>query len=421
MTATPTLAPAPIFSNATFSYDGDGKRVKLVMQTNIGSTTSYFVGNYYEVVVTDTGTQVNKYYYAGSQRVAMRKNGTLNFIIGDHLGSTSLVTDASGTVINETKYKAWGETRYSSGNEMTKYQYTGQYSYTNDFGLMYYGARWYDSSLSRFAQADTIVPSGVQGYDRYAAMNNNPIKYIDPSGHLPTNCGPDNIYCGGLPENNYYSQQTSNSSSSSSIAQPATDVTEWLANELIIQWDNNDLLSPAYCGEMMSSLECASFRFGSLYGSHLDFFGNKGIYNIKIPMKERFPNQAVTLCGAQDCRWVDYSTPGNIMFGVLSARRGISQPIAWVFGGLLEIKDSIENKTPYTGTPSALFDNPGDKSAVDWGWQFAQNHPDGFTFEQFQNALTTDALESFQDPPSGIYSSPQSQPNIYPPGYFLNQ
>ncbi len=39
----------------------------------------------------------------------MRKNGTLNFILGDHLGSSSLVTDSSGAVMNESKYKAWGE------------------------------------------------------------------------------------------------------------------------------------------------------------------------------------------------------------------------------------------------------------------------------------------------------------------------
>jgi len=161
------------------------------MNTNIATTTTYFVGGHYEVA----NGVVTKYYYAGSQRIAMRTNGTLNYILGDHLGSTSLVTDSSGNVISQQYYKAWGETRYASGTSPTKYQYTGQYSYTADFGLHFYNARWYDSSLSRFAQADTVVPAGVQGYDRYAYVNNSPIRYTDPTGHL---CEDENTwgYCG---------------------------------------------------------------------------------------------------------------------------------------------------------------------------------------------------------------------------------
>ena len=45
-----------------------------------------------------------------------------------------------------------------------------------------------DPYLARFAQADTIVPGGVQGYDRYAYVLNNPVRYNDPSGHNE-NCG----------------------------------------------------------------------------------------------------------------------------------------------------------------------------------------------------------------------------------------
>jgi RHS repeat-associated protein len=59
---------------------------------------------------------------------------------------------------------------------------------TEGFGLMFYGARFYDPQLGRFTQADTIIPGGVQGLDRYAAMNNNPVRYNDPSGHN-ADCG----------------------------------------------------------------------------------------------------------------------------------------------------------------------------------------------------------------------------------------
>lgn len=146
----------------------------------VSTTTTYFVGGHYEVA----NGVVTKYYFAGSQRIAMRQNGTLNYLLGDHLGSTSLTTDANGIVISEMRYKAWGETRYASGTTPTKYTYTGQYSYVSDFGLHFYNARWYDSSLSRFAQADTVVTGGVQGLDRYAYTSNSPINYVDPTGNM---------------------------------------------------------------------------------------------------------------------------------------------------------------------------------------------------------------------------------------------
>jgi RHS repeat-associated protein len=117
----------------------------------------------------------------------MRTNGTLNYLLGDHLGSTSLTTNVSGQIVSELRYRAWGETRYTSGTTPTKYTYTGQYSYTPDFGLMYYGARWYDPSLGRFNQPDTIVPdpNNPQAWDRYAYTFNNPVRYVDPDGHFP--------------------------------------------------------------------------------------------------------------------------------------------------------------------------------------------------------------------------------------------
>ena len=150
---------------ASFTYDADGKRVKSVMD---GETT-LFVGAHYEV---KNGNQITQYYLAGTTRVAMRKytipqNMTVEYLLSDHLGSTSLTTDANGAKILELRYKAWGEVRATwTANPTTTpaykspaYTYTGQYSYSipfgdmddpttsgvaEGFGLMYYGARFYD-------------------------------------------------------------------------------------------------------------------------------------------------------------------------------------------------------------------------------------------------------------------------------------
>jgi RHS repeat-associated protein len=61
-------------------------------------------------------------------------------------------------------------------------QVTGQ-RLESTIGLYYYGARWYDPAAGRFIQADSIVPGGVQGLDRYAYVGNNPVRYTDLSGH----------------------------------------------------------------------------------------------------------------------------------------------------------------------------------------------------------------------------------------------
>jgi RHS repeat-associated protein len=73
-----------------------------------------------------------------------------------------------------------------NGSMPTTFRYIGQRQEPG-IGLYYYGAMWYDAGLGRFVSADTIVPGtgNPQAWDRYAYVNNNPLRYIDPSGHVP--------------------------------------------------------------------------------------------------------------------------------------------------------------------------------------------------------------------------------------------
>ena len=177
--------------SATFTFDGDGRRVKSV----VNGETILFAGGHFEL----KGNEVTKYYFAVASRIAVRKyivpqSSTLTYLAGDHLGSTSLAVDASTGEVIQTRYKPWGEVRYTTPSKTlpTRYTFTGQYSYVSDdatdlgnagFGLMFYNARWYDPLTGRMSQADSIVPGGVQGLDRYAYVANNPVVYTDPSGH----------------------------------------------------------------------------------------------------------------------------------------------------------------------------------------------------------------------------------------------
>ena len=116
-----------------------------------------------------------------NQRVAMRNDERAYLLFSDHLGS-SLLVRADGTEAEKAYYLPWGGTRGEEAITSTDYGYTGQ---MREDDIYYYGARWYDPAIGRFMQADTIVPLQVQGtqaFDRYAYVNNNPVKYVDPSG-----------------------------------------------------------------------------------------------------------------------------------------------------------------------------------------------------------------------------------------------
>jgi hypothetical protein len=147
----------------------------------------------------------------------------------------------------------------------------------------------------------------------------------------------------------------------------------------------------------------------------LNQFGNNARYDIKKNMQEMIGDEVV-LCGIDGCAWVDYSTPGNILYGYLSGERGIPQGISLVAAGARQILDG-ESKWEWYKT---LGEDPRDKAAVDFGYSLYQKYPEGITTEQFQAELTQSVLQSFQPPDIMPASTPLPQENMYPPGIFLN-
>lgn len=124
----------------------------------------------------------------------MRVDGTLYYVLKDHLGSASVVTNASGTTVGEDRFYPFGETRFTTGTMYTDKLFTGQREMRRpepvegaELGIYHYGARFYSPALGRFISADTIVPGAAnpQNLNRFSYVLNNPVKYIDPSGHRP--------------------------------------------------------------------------------------------------------------------------------------------------------------------------------------------------------------------------------------------
>jgi RHS repeat-associated protein len=177
-----------------FVYDGDGVRTTTMVtpydEEGLPETptlTAYYFGGAYEV----TGGNIKKYYNFGGQSILRENDGSLKYLLTDHLGSVVAVTDDTGTLISEQRYLPFGGVRTDVGSiTQTDFGYTGQRNLDSEIGLMDYRARFYSSSLGRFIQPDTIVPDPInpQALNRYAYTLGNPIKFKDPSGH-GVDCG----------------------------------------------------------------------------------------------------------------------------------------------------------------------------------------------------------------------------------------
>ena len=163
-------------ATATMSYDEGGTRVK-----KASTSTTYYVSDLYEV----KDGVATKYITAGNLKLAEITNNSTYYYHSDHLGSSAIMTDATGAVVEKTEYMPFGAVRSHTGTTVTNYKYTGQ-ELDPESGLYYFKSRYYDSALGRFIQPDSIYPNIYipQELNGYSYCGNNPMIYTDPDGHV---------------------------------------------------------------------------------------------------------------------------------------------------------------------------------------------------------------------------------------------
>ena len=166
-------------TTTTLLYDGTGARAK----KTVGSTITYYIGDHYEI----KGGVIYKYIFAGNLRVAQIAGSTVSYFHKDHLGSSTIMTNSSGTQIESTNYEPFGGTRAHTGTTTSGYKFTDQ-ELDAENGLYNYDARLYDPVMGRFISSDTVIPEpyNPQSLNRYSYCLNNPLIYIDPNGHVAT-------------------------------------------------------------------------------------------------------------------------------------------------------------------------------------------------------------------------------------------
>jgi RHS repeat-associated protein len=165
---------------------GDGERVK-----KSTGTIYWGLAGGEPLAESDVGANLTKeFIFFGGKRIARLdlSGGAVHYYFSDHLGSSNVVTNATGATIEEESefYPFGGERLIIDTLPDQQYKFTGK-ERDPESGLDYFGARYYSSSLGRFA---TVDPKAIglrhlvnpQKFNRYAYVLNNPISLFDPNG-----------------------------------------------------------------------------------------------------------------------------------------------------------------------------------------------------------------------------------------------
>ena len=109
----------------------------------------------------------------------------------DIRGSTTVLTNEQGLVTDRYAYGTYGEVEHFEGNTSQPFQYNGRDGVMHDVnGLYYMRARYYHSELKRFLNRDVIRGDITEGqtFNRYAYVNGDPVRYVDPLGLARLEC-----------------------------------------------------------------------------------------------------------------------------------------------------------------------------------------------------------------------------------------
>jgi RHS repeat-associated protein len=163
---------------------------KSIWKKTAGGKTTYYLPGMH-VTVPEGGTlaegRVRK-LYGSAQRDA---EGNVFHVLGDHLGSTTVVTDALGFVVHRSVYTPWGEDDVGSccagsvcdtESEGCLFDPVLRYNQKepDESGFYDYGARLYEPLTGRWLSGDPAF----DGLDPYAYVRNNPVRYVDADGRV---------------------------------------------------------------------------------------------------------------------------------------------------------------------------------------------------------------------------------------------
>jgi RHS repeat-associated protein len=172
----------------TYRYDVENQRIAV----NVAGQATRYVINSQAVLsqvllrTAPDGTQT--FYVYGLGLIGEETAGVYQAYHFDLRGSTVALSDATGNVVEQFQYSPFGGLVSHNPAEVdTPFLYNGRDGVmTDDTGLYYMRARYYNQEIRRFVNRDVLL-GGIndgQTLNRFAYVTGEPVQFVDPSGLL---------------------------------------------------------------------------------------------------------------------------------------------------------------------------------------------------------------------------------------------
>ena len=150
------------------AWDGSGQIVADINGNDIYNAKCYVCG---------TGLAAKYDFVSGS------KTGYTYYLQNAH-GDVDDLLDENGAVTKSYRYDAFGVEKNIDENDMNAFRYCGEY-YDKETATIYLRARYYNPSNGRFNSRDSFAgrTGDPLSLNLYTYCKNNPVRFIDPSGH----------------------------------------------------------------------------------------------------------------------------------------------------------------------------------------------------------------------------------------------
>ncbi len=171
----------------TYTYDGDGKRVK----KSSGKLYWYGMGanvlDETDLAGNTNNSTFNEYAFFGGRRIARRNSSnTVFYYFADHLGTSRVIVQAGQTsACYDADFYPFGGERPIANSCPQNYKFTGK-ERDSESGLDDSVFRFYGSGMGRFLSPDPsnfgAISEAPQTWNGYSYVNNNPLNATDPNG-----------------------------------------------------------------------------------------------------------------------------------------------------------------------------------------------------------------------------------------------